>query len=153
MYFIEGFPITRRHLKPNSIVLNFRRVKPARKTQIIKINVFISVEGFQFLGLCLVYLLTFYPSLYRVIRGNWEKYALIARARKHSLAYYQGGKVNWWSYILIFHGHNQYKWFSKLLFHLASISLKIEIFDFLCKKSVLLSCLVILSLGLKIEYS
>jgi hypothetical protein len=44
---------------------------------------------------------------------------------------------------------------------LASISLKIEIFEkihtksfeILCTKSVLLSCLVILSLGLKIEHS
>jgi hypothetical protein len=50
---------------------------------------------------------------------------------------------------------------SKLLFHLASISLKIDVFEkihtksfeILGKKSVLLSCLVILSLGLKIEYS
>ena len=48
-----------------------------------------------------------------------------------------------------------------LLIALASISLKIKIFEnictksfeILCKKSVLLSCLVILSLGLKIEHS
>jgi hypothetical protein len=48
-----------------------------------------------------------------------------------------------------------------MLFHLASISLKIEIFEkidtksfeILCTQSVLLSCLVILSLGFKIEYS
>ena len=31
--------------------------------------------------------------------------------------------------ILIFHGHNQYKLFSELLFHLASISLKLKIFE------------------------
>ena len=71
------------------------------------------------------------------------------------------GKFHWVWYILIFHGHNQYKSFSKLLFHLASISLKnrniwkihTKSFEILCKKSVLLSCLVILSLGLKIEHS
>jgi hypothetical protein len=70
-------------------------------------------------------------------------------------------KFKWYPDILKFHGHNQYKWFSKLLFHLASISLKIEIFvkmhtksfNILCKKSVLLLCLVILSLWLKIEHS
>jgi hypothetical protein len=51
--------------------------------------------------------------------------------------------------------------FSKLLFHLASISLKIKIFEkihtksfeILCKKFVLPSCLVILSEELKIEHS
>ena len=57
------------------------------------------------------------------------KYWSITQARKHPWAYYQGAKVHWCSDILIFHGHNQYKWFSKLLFHLASISLKIEIFE------------------------
>jgi hypothetical protein len=49
----------------------------------------------------------------------------------------------------------------QMIFHVASISLKIEIFEkihttpfeILCTKSVLLSLLVILSLGLKIEHS
>ena len=62
--------------------------------------------------------------------------------------------------ILIFHGNNQKKCYFKLLFHLALISLKIEIFEKVhtkyfqiwCKKSILLSCLVILSLRLKVEY-
>ena len=69
--------------------------------------------------------------------------------------------------ISLYIGHFDIPWsqsiqmLSKLLFHLASISLKIEIFEkmntkyseILCKKSVLLSCLVILYLGLKLEHS
>ena len=93
--------------------------------------------------------------------GTDKKYWSIAQARKYPWAYYHGGKVHWCSYILIFHGHNQYKWFSILLFHSASISLEIKVsqkihtksFEILCKKSILLSFLVILSLGLKIEHS
>ena len=95
--------------------------------------------------------------LYGWSAGTDKKYWSIAHARKHPWAYYQGGKVNWCSYILIFHGHNQHKSFSKLLFQLASIHYKIEIFEkyiqnllqSCVKKSVLLSFLVILSLVLK----
>ena len=61
--------------------------------------------------------------------GTDNTYWSIVQARKHPWAYCQGGKVYWCSYILIFDGHNKYKWFSKLLFHLASISLKIKIFE------------------------
>ena len=89
------------------------------------------------------------------------KYELIAQTKKHRWSIRQVGKFHWVWYILIFHGHNQYKSFSKLLFHLASISLKnrniwkihTKSFEILCKKSVLLSFLVILSLVLKIEHS
>ena len=89
------------------------------------------------------------------------KYELIAQTKKHRWSIRRVGKFHWVWYILIFHGHNQYKSFSKLLFHLASISLKnrniwkihTKSFEILCKKSVLLSFLVILSLVLKIEYS
>ena len=42
--------------------------------------------------------------------------------------------------ILIFHGHSQYKSFSKLLFDLASISLKMEVFEKIHTKSVEILC-------------
>ena len=82
------------------------------------------------------------------------KYELIAQTKKHRWSIRQVGKFHWVWYILIFHGHNQYKSFSKLLFHLASISLKnrniwkihTKSFEILCKKFFLLSFLVILSL-------
>jgi hypothetical protein len=67
--------------------------------------------------------------------GIDKKYVLIAQVKEAPWAYFQGGEVHWCSYILIFHGNNKYKWFSNLLFHLASISLKIEIFEKINTKS------------------
>jgi hypothetical protein len=102
------------------------------------------------------YFLYFLHSLKSVSSG-WsagtdKKYLSIALARKHPWAYYQGGKVHWCLYILIFHGHNQYKWFAKLTFHLTSNPLKTRNIWKIHKKSCLLSFLVILSLGLRIEH-
>jgi hypothetical protein len=50
---------------------------------------------------------------YRVFRGNWEKVLVYWKGQEAFLGLLSGGEVYWCSDILIFYGHNQYKWFSK----------------------------------------
>ena len=67
--------------------------------------------------------------MYRVIHWNWNKVLIHNLGQEASLGLFSGGKAHFCSDILIFDGPNQYKWFSKLLFHLASISITIAIYD------------------------